>query len=118
MAIGKTILIIDDDIVLSEALQFSLESDGHEVTCCDDGVTAIALSRGKSFQVIIADYNMPGLNGCEIVSILRKRFANSFIIGYSGGWKEKDFLEAGADYFLKKPFEYPEINSLIKHISV
>jgi len=118
MAIKKKILIIDDDIMISEALQVSLESDGHEVICCDDGMTAIELSRGKSFQIIITDYNMPGMNGPQIVSILRRRFVHSFIIGYSGEMKEKDFLEVGADYFLKKPFDYSEIKSLIRHISI
>lgn len=79
MDVKKKVLIIDDDKMVSAGLQDVLESEGYEVTCCNDGMTAIDLAKGKSFQIIISDYNMPGMNGAEVVGILRWNLAHSFI---------------------------------------
>ncbi len=109
----KSVLIIDDDTVISDVLSDILQSEGCEVICCDNGATALDLSKEKCFDIIITDYRMPGMNGVEITRALRSRCGNSFIIGFSAEYKEKAFLEAGADVFFKKPVSFKEIVTLI-----
>ncbi len=114
----KSILIVDDDKLLSELLQVYLEADGHEVLCCYNGHDAIRLSKEQNFDVILTDYHMPGLNGAEVIATIRSRFADSFIIGYSGKLMKNKFLAAGADVFVQKPFNFQELVSLIRRHGV
>ncbi len=110
----RSILIVDDDELLSGLLQDYLEADGHEVSCCHNGPDAIRLSKERHFDIILTDYHMPGLNGAEVTATIRKRFVDSFIIGYSGKMMKNKFIAAGADVFIQKPFHVPELVSLIR----
>lgn len=110
----KSILIVDDDELLSGLLQDYLEADGHEVSCCYNGHDAILLSKELNFDVILADYHIPGLNGAEVAATIRSRFANSFIVGCSPKLMKNTFLAAGADAFVQKPFNFRELASLIR----
>ncbi len=110
----KSILIVDDDELLSGLLQDYLEADGHEVSCCYNGHDAIRLSQERNFDVILTDYYMPGLNGAEVAETIRNRFMDSFIIGCSGRMMKNKFLAAGADVFVQKPFNFLDLVSLIR----
>lgn len=118
MKARKSILLIEDDHRVSEYLKVALRLSGHTVECCGDGRSALELSHNNQFQVIISDYNMPGIDGAETVRELRGRFADAFIIGYSGNMMKETFLDAGADVFLQKPFHIQELITLIQNRSV
>jgi DNA-binding response OmpR family regulator len=109
----KTVLIIDDDKAISGFLHEMLQSDGFEVSCCDDGMSALGLAKEKCFDVVITDYRMPGMDGVEITRSLRLQCSGSFIIGISSECKGKNFFDAGADAFLKKPFPFKDLISII-----
>mgnify|MGYP000477223559 CR=1 FL=1 len=112
--VKKRVLIIEDNYMLSKVLQDLLESDGFEVSQCDNGTHALSVSESTCFDVIISDYRLPGLNGAQVTRSLRDRCRGSFIVGCSAEPREKDFLDAGADVFLKKPFRFSELISLIE----
>ncbi len=111
----KTVLIIDDNEAVSGVLrEIILASTGLTVSCCGDGQSALELSKGKCPDIVITDYRMPGMNGVELTRSLRARCPDTFIIGISAGHKDKDFIEAGADVFLKKPFPFKELIPMIQ----
>jgi DNA-binding response OmpR family regulator len=109
----KTVLIIDDDKAISGFLDEMLRSDGFEVSCCDDGMSALELAKEKCFDFVITDYRMPGMDGVEITKSLRLQCSGSFIIGISSECKGKNFCDAGANAFLKKPFPFKDLISII-----
>lgn len=110
----RAVLVIDDFPLAGTALSAVLESDGFEVTCCGDGASALAAASEKHFDIIITDYRMPVMNGVEAASLLRMRLPFAFIVGVSSEDKRADFLLAGADAFLLKPYRYNELLTLIK----
>ena len=109
----RTALIIDDDEEISGFLLEALRLEGFEVCRCDNGMSALALLREQCFHVIVTDYHMPGMNGADITQSLRLQCPGSFIVGMSAEHKEKDFLEAGADAFLKKPFSLKKLVAMV-----
>ncbi len=114
MEAKKTALVIDDDEMIRQFLFDLLTSAGFSAVCCADGAAALELIKGERFQLIVTDYHMEGMNGADIAKALRLHSPESWIIGISGERKERDFLEAGADAFCRKPFTARELLSLIK----
>jgi CheY-like chemotaxis protein len=102
MLIKKSILIVDDNELLSNALQSLLEDDGHTVSCCHNGLDAIELLKEQNFEVIITDYRMPDMKGDVVCKLLRDNQPDVYIISCSSDNRGKDFLSAGADIFIRK----------------
>jgi CheY-like chemotaxis protein len=98
----KSILIVDDNELLSDALQSLLEDDGHTVSCCHNGLDAIEILKEQNFEVILTDYRMPDMKGDVVCKLLREYQHDVFIIGCSSDNRDKDFLSAGADIFIRK----------------
>ena len=111
----KSILVIDDMPQVRDFLCNLLEADGFEVHGCEDGIAALAAAEKTNFDVIITDYRMPKMDGLEATKHLRIRLPASIIVGISIENVKDDFLKAGADAFLFKPFEY---NSLLELLTV
>lgn len=109
----KKVLIIDEDKIFRRWVSKFLMSFGFEIDYADDASLAIELSRMIDFDIIIADYDLHGINGAEIVKVIRGRLPHSFIIGMSLKEDEKIFLDSGANAFLLKYFEFGELLSLI-----
>lgn len=109
----KTVLVIEDTLPVRESLCTVLKSHGFEVLGCEDGASALDAAAENDFNVIITDYRMPNMNGVDATKHLRIRFPASIIIGVSSDDKRKDFLAAGADAFLLKPYRYGDLLALI-----
>ena len=98
------VMIIDDDRDIRSSLVYALDSCGFTVTACENGTEALLNSMFEEFDYIITDYDMPGMDGVELVRRLRGRFPRAVIIGTSGKDLGEEFLRAGANDFLRKPF--------------
>jgi two-component system chemotaxis response regulator CheY len=116
METKRTVLVIDDTLLIRECLCYALEADGYEVYDCEDALSALAIAAENDFHIIITDYRMPNMNGAEATRQLRLRFPASVIIGVSSDDRREDFLAAGADAFLQKPYEYDDLIKLLKAI--
>ena len=101
---GQKVIIIGDDRGLISLLQYALDSYGLEVIFCDNGYEALYGSMIGEFDIVVTDYDIPGINGLELTRRLRKHFPLALIIGMSGADRGVDFLRAGANDFLRKPF--------------
>lgn len=114
MSDQKSVLVIDDENYIHDAIRIALEKIGIEVVCCSSGMEALELAQSRRFCVIVTDYQMPEMTGAVLTELLRTRLPGSYIIGLSGEKREKDFLDAGANAFFKKPFPFGDLISLIE----
>ena len=117
-ALGKKVLVVDDEKLIVKGIRFSLEQDGMEVDCAYDGEEAIAAAKSKEYDVVILDVMLPKLTGFEVCQHIRE-FSNMPIIMLTAKGDDMDKilgLEYGADDYITKPFNILEVKARIKAI--
>jgi len=111
-----SVLHVEDDETISAIVKEILESEGCAVETCSDGHVALERIGGTNhYDLLLVDYDLPGLNGLELVNMSRQipHRCNMPIIVLSATSREAAAKEAGADLFLPKPVH---ISSLIQAI--
>jgi len=114
---AKSILIVEDDREISDLLNMHLKDHGFRVTKIFNGEKALKLAKSKTFDMILLDIMLPGLDGMEICKELRKLKINTLILMLTSKSDEIDKvlgLEFGADDYLTKPFSIRELISRMK----
>ena len=115
------ILIIEDEKLLADSLQTMLESKGFQVEAVYDGETGADYAELGIYDLLILDVMMPGLNGYQVARKVRSQRLGTPILmltAKSGLEDRIEGLNAGADYYLTKPFDMREllacINALLR----
>jgi two-component system response regulator PhoP len=111
------LLLIEDDAVLRLGLKRQLEADGYRVDQAADGEDGLFQAREYPLDLAIVDLGLPKVNGLTVVQTLRAegRTLPILILTARGSWQDKvQGLETGADDYLVKPFEYPELAARVK----
>src|SRR5512140_2561252 len=111
------LLLIEDDAALRLGLARRLEADGYRVDQAADGEDGLFQAREYPVDLAIVDLGLPKLNGLTVVQRLRAegRTIPILVLTARGSWQDKVVgLEAGADDYLVKPFEYPELAARVK----
>lgn len=111
------LLLIEDEAALRLGLARQLEGDGYRVDQAADGEDGLFQAREYPVDLAIVDLGLPKLNGLTVVQRLRAdgRTIPILILTARGSWQDKVVgLEAGADDYLVKPFEYPELAARVK----
>ncbi len=111
------LLLIEDDAVLRLGVKRQLEADGYRVDTAADGEDGLFQAREYPVDLAIIDLGMPKVNGLTVVQTLRAegRTLPILILTARGSWQDKvKGLETGADDYLVKPFDYPELAARIK----
>ena len=114
---GMRLLLIEDDAALRLGLARQLEADGYRVDQAADGEDGLFQAREYPVDLAIVDLGLPKLSGLMVVQRLRAdgRALPILILTARGSWQDKVVgLEAGADDYLVKPFEYPELAARVK----
>ncbi len=109
------ILVVDNDEGLVHFLRRLFARSGHDVASCTDGMTALAMLRQEAFDIILLDYKMPGLNGLETLSeIKRLQVKTPVIIMTAFGTSETaiEAMKRGAYDYLLKPFDTEELRRI------
>jgi two-component system, cell cycle response regulator len=109
-----TILVAEDSVVIRAVLRRYLEDEGYSVIEADNGQAAIDRCHEASPDTVLLDIEMPGLNGHEVLAYLKadpelKNIPVVFLTGKTGTDDIVAGLRAGAQDYLKKPFEVPEL---------
>lgn len=115
---AEKILVVEDEVALSETLVYNLERQGYEVVTAMDGNEALNLARTQKPDLIVLDLMLPGIGGLEITRILRKESSIPILILTAQG-EEIDRvlgLELGADDYMPKPFSMRELLARVKAI--
>jgi signal transduction histidine kinase/CheY-like chemotaxis protein len=105
---GKRLLLVEDEEGPREMLREMLELLGYEVESAVCGEEALELAPDKSFDLVLTDYMLPGIDGRELVSRLRARHPELGVVLMSGYAEDVAILadlEQGALRFIQKPFE-------------
>ncbi|MCK9262486.1 MAG: response regulator [Deltaproteobacteria bacterium] len=114
--IKANVLLVDDEDQFLEALSSRLETRGYHVDTVTTGGDAIALVEGKSFDAIVLDLAMPGLNGLETLKRIKEKRPDLEIIMLTGHASVESGIEAmkmGAEDYIEKPVD---LNTLLEKI--
>lgn len=114
------ILLIEDEIKTIQSLRQGLEEQDIRADIALDGKDGLALATQNTYDVIVSDIIMPGLDGLELCSRLRASGLKTPILLLSALGHTDDKvrgLEAGADDYLSKPFEFREFIARIKALA-
>jgi len=115
------ILVVDDEIQLIELVQIRLEADGYEVITANDGEEGLEKAKSEKPDLILLDVMMPKMDGYQACSLLKndEQTKNIPVILFTGKAQE-DFEDvgkkAGADAFITKPFDPPELLAKIEEL--
>ena len=106
------VLIVDDDRAIRESLARALELEGYDVDVVVDGVAALARTRRETFDALVVDVMMPGVDGLGVCRVLRADGDRTPVLMLTARVETPDRvagLDAGADDYLPKPFELDEL---------
>ncbi|WP_339918180.1 response regulator transcription factor [Yeosuana marina] len=111
------ILIVEDEIGISNFLKQGLEEESYTVDVAEEGVKGLKLALSGHYDLLLLDWMVPGLTGIEICKQFRKEFTNTPIIFLTAKdtVDETIFgLQSGANDYIKKPFHFDELLERIK----
>lgn len=107
-----SILLVEDEENLQEALKLNLELEGYEVTACSDGASALKFIHQEHFDLIILDVMLPEVDGITVAENIRVHNNEVPILMLSAKNTSADKilgLKKGADDYLTKPFNLEEL---------
>jgi two-component system KDP operon response regulator KdpE len=111
------ILVVDDEISIRRALQRTLTGMGYEVMEAARGEEALTLIGATSFDAVLLDINMPGMDGIETCKVMRRlqpRIPILMLTVRDSEDDKVDALDAGADDYITKPFRLRELLARIR----
>ncbi len=108
----KTVLLVDDELIVSDSLSRDLEMEDFKVTSAACGEEAIAQLKKSHFDFVITDLVIPGPDGFQVLKEAKKKHPRINVIiltGYGDMISAIDALRLGADDFLQKPCDSEEL---------
>lgn len=114
------ILVIEDDIRLSDALSHILEESGHQVDAVHDGEAGVSYGSSGIYDVIILDVMLPKLNGFAVATALRRAQVSTPILLLTARDSISDKIagyDSGADDYMTKPFSPAELMAHLRALT-
>ncbi len=111
----STVLVVEDDASIREAVAYNLGLDGHEILTAADGAAGLALARSEHPDAVVLDVMLPRMSGLDVCRILRAEMPVPILL-LTARDAEPDRvqgLELGADDYVTKPFSMRELRARV-----
>lgn len=114
-----TILVVDDDEIMRNALKRILEMDGYSVMLAEDGMELSAILENSRLDLVLLDVNLPWVDGIELCQLLKSSPAYRHVplVMVSAKTKKEDIetaFDAGCDDYITKPFDVEKLTDVIR----
>lgn len=116
MAANARILVVEDEPGLLEVIALNLQGSGYETITAADGLEALSKFEEKAPDLVTLDLNIPSISGFRLIRLFKQRDKSVPVIvitAYSFEEAE-EVVTAGADDFVTKPIEFPQLLSKIE----
>ncbi|MBK9390423.1 MAG: sigma-54-dependent Fis family transcriptional regulator [Bacteroidetes bacterium] len=120
MARKISILIVDDEDSVRDSLYNWFIEDGYHVECAESAMTALKMLESESFDIILADIKMPGMDGLEMLRRIKILKSDSIVIvmtAFATVDTAVQALKDGAFDYVTKPFDPDDLSHLIRNAS-
>lgn len=117
MALGKKVLVVDDEDTIRETLALGLSDFGWEVTKCPN--CSSALKHDTPFDVYLIDLSLPGEDGLQLAAGIKKKFGKVPIVlltGYLTESLEKEAKKCSISAIVRKPFKFEELDKVLNEV--
>jgi len=111
------LLIVDDETRFLKAIATRLAKRGFEVRTAENGADAVKLARGEKFDIALLDLKMPGMDGSEVLRILKEEheFLEAIILTGHGSLESAvELTKLGAFSYLPKPYELEKLVQVLR----
>jgi len=118
---NKLVLVADDEVHIREVISYKLQIAGLEVITAHDGSEALELAKSESPDLLIVDYQMPGLNGLEVCLQLgqepqAQRIPAIMLTARGLDVEQSELDRAGISLVIAKPFSPREVLSCVQEL--
>jgi DNA-binding NtrC family response regulator len=117
----NSVILVDDDDAIIDSLKIGLSLHGYHCETATSGKSALELINNTSFDVMITDFNMPGMSGLELtrrVKELRPDMKVIIITALSNSFPYDEAIAMGVSALLDKPFGLKDLIGKIKDIKI
>ena len=111
------ILFVEDEKKIADTLKMGLEEKGYRLDLAYDGNLGWRMFHNSTYDLVILDINLPGINGYDLCKMIRERNKSVPIVMLTAMGSVEDKVEgfdAGADDYIVKPFDFKELQARIK----
>lgn len=113
------ILVVDDEEVVRAVMREALDRPGWYVVTVNDGEEAISLLLSEHFDVLVADKNLPGITGLDVIrraKAIRENIGTLLVTAYASRQSAEEALSLGVDDYLTKPFDVDVLRKKIDEV--
>jgi len=111
------VLLLEDDVALSDLLNEHLVDKGYDVTLCTNGQDALEALIEQKYDIALLDINTPIISGIDVLKTIRSEYKNHtptiMLTAYQDTKHLKESFENGVDDYIKKPFDLEELDQRI-----
>lgn len=115
----ETILIVDDSSSMRQVINTVLKEEGYEPLQASSGDAGLALLRSKKVDLVLSDWNMPGMNGAEFVRAIRENDKTTPVIMVTAETERSvvmEMMKIGVNGYLIKPFKPESLLGVVKKV--
>ena len=115
----KTILIVDDEPEVLKAVSQLVRAEGYDVMLAESGDRALGILTRRSFDLILTDLMMPGINGWQLLEAAKREYPDTKVVvltGYIDQQGESILVDRNADGYLVKPIDVAKLRALLSNL--
>lgn len=113
------VLLVDDEPIILKMLGEWMRNLGYAFATATNGLEAVEALKKEAYGLVITDINMPRMDGMQLLKHIKKNIPQTDVIlitGLSAGYGSEDAIEAGAAYFLAKPFLVKDLKAALNRV--